>query len=267
MIGVAIDTTCCTVCFLDKQGNPLRPALLWMDVRSAAEADAVAATGDPALIVNSGGRGPVSAEWMIPKSLWVARHQPEIFGKAAVVCEYQDYLNFKLTGRFCASINNVSVRWHYSTTRGGYARSLAEKLGVGALMEKWPADVLRLGEPIGPLTAEAAEHLGLPKATLVSQGGADALIAMIGLGVVKPGKMAFITGSSHLHLGLSAKPLHGQGVWGTYADAVMPGLHVVEGGQTSTGSVIAWIKRIIGTVSRMTISTPRRGRCRPARTA
>ena len=53
--------TCC------RQGHPLRPSLLWMDMRSAGCAEQVAGTGDAALGVNSAGEGPVSAEWMIPK--------------------------------------------------------------------------------------------------------------------------------------------------------------------------------------------------------
>jgi ribulose kinase len=55
--------------------------------------------------------------------------------------------------------------------------------------------------------------------------------------------MALITGSSHLHLGIAAMPVHRPGVWGTYMDAVYPGKAIIEGGQTSTGSVIAWFKR------------------------
>jgi ribulose kinase len=39
---------------------------------------------------------------------------------------------------------------------------------------------------------------------------------------VRPGALAFITGSSHLHLGLSDVPFHGKGIWGTYQDAVIP---------------------------------------------
>lgn len=34
------------------------------------------------------------------------------------VCEYQDYMNYHLTGRMVASISNVSVRWHYNSSRG-----------------------------------------------------------------------------------------------------------------------------------------------------
>ena len=246
IIGLAADTTCCSVVALDVNGNALRTALIWMDVRSAKETELVLSTGDAALKVNSNGAGPVSAEWMIPKALWIARNEPEIFKKAATICEYQDYINYHLTGRMVASINNAAVRWHYRVSDGGYATSLVEKLGIPSLADKWPKDIVRLGETIGGLTAKAAEHLGLKVGIPVAQGGADAFIAMIGMGVVKPGALAFITGSSHLHLGLSAKPFHGKGIWGTYEDGVMPGLHTVEGGQTSTGSVINWFKNMLG---------------------
>jgi ribulose kinase len=93
------------------------------------------------------------------------------------------------------------------------------------------------------LTRAAAEHLGLAPGIPVVQGGADAFIGVIGLGVTEPGEMALITGSSHLHLGIASDEIHGPGIWGTYMDAVYPDKPVIEGGQTSTGSVIAWFKR------------------------
>ena len=34
-------------------------------------------------------------------------------------------------------------------------------------------------------------------------------------------------------------------MWGAYPDAVLPGLGVVEGGQTSTGSAVAWFRRLV----------------------
>jgi hypothetical protein len=119
-------------------------------------------------------------------------------------------------------------------------------LGLSELLDKWPGEVLPLGALVGGLTAEAAAHLGLAPGTPVAQGGADAFIGMIGLGVTRPGQLAMLTGSSHLHLGVSAAPIHGPGVFGSYADAVLPGVHIVEGGQTSTGSAVAWLRRLTG---------------------
>lgn len=244
--AMTVDTTCCSVVPLDDSGNPVRPALIWMDVRSAEQAEQMVATEDDALRINSNGSGPVSAEWMIPKALWIKQNEPENFDRAVTICEYQDYINLHLTGRLGASINNVSTRWHCDYSREGVPKSLLEKLDLGELAEKWPQDVFRLGELVGGLTPRAAEHLSLNTDLPVVQGGADAQIGMIGLGVVKPGNLALITGSSHLHLGLSEKPFHGTGIWGTYADALLPGLHTVEGGQTSTGSVINWLKNLFG---------------------
>ncbi|GAB4814271.1 hypothetical protein N2152v2_001317 [Parachlorella kessleri] len=244
--AVCIDTTCCTVVALDEAGHALRPALLWMDMRSAQQAARVAAGGDPALAVNGGGRGPVSAEWMVPKALWLKENEPDVFDRATHICEYQDYMNFHLTGRMVASMTNVSVRWHYSADRGGWPASLLGTLGLQALLAKWPQQVLPLGEVVGGLTAAAAAHLGLKEGTPVAQGGADAFVGMVGLGVLQAGQLALLTGSSHLHLGMTDRTFHGHGIWGTYSDAVLPGLNIVEGGQTSTGSVVAWYRRLLG---------------------
>lgn len=239
-------TTCCTVVALDAQGRALRPALLWMDVRANAEADAVLATGDAALAINGAGQGPVSAEWMIPKALWLKRHEPDTFAAAHTICEYQDFLTLRLTGERCASLNNAGLRWHYSARNGGWARGILAGLGLEELEAKWPARVVPPGEVVGTLTPQAAAALGLSPSVKLVQGGADAVIGMVGLGVAKPGQLALITGSSHLQFGVTEAPLHAPGVWGAYGDILYPGRWIVEGGQTSTGSIINWLRRLTG---------------------
>lgn len=123
--------------------------------------------------------------------------------------------------------------------------SLLSRLGLSDLSSRWPQEVVPPGGPAGHLTPQAAAHLGLRAGTLVAQGGADAFIGMLGLGVVKAGQMALLTGSSHLQLGIAAGPMQGKGFFGTYKDVLLPGLHVIEGGQTSTGSVLAWFRRTL----------------------
>lgn len=241
--ALACDTTSCTVVALDVAGTPVRPCLLWMDVRGHRQAADVLATGDPALRINGGGAGPVSPEWMLPKALWIKQHQPDVWARAAKVGEYQDFLTLRMTGRWVASLNNMTMRWHYQTRHGGWPDALLAQIDLSDLRDRWPAEFAAPGEVIGPLTREAAVHLGLPQTCQVVQGGADAFIGMIGLGVTQPGDLALITGSSHLQLGVAMRETHAGGVWGTYADCVYPRRHIIEGGQTSTGSVIAWYKR------------------------
>ena len=56
--------------------------------------------------------------------------------------------------------------------------------------------------------------------------------------VVSPGKMAYITGSSHVLAGQVDHEISGEGFFGGYTDAIMPGQYTVEGWQVSTGSVM-----------------------------
>jgi ribulose kinase len=244
--AVCTATTSCSVVALDTDGNALRPALIWMDVRASEEADLVLATGDEALMLNGAGRGPVSAEWMIPKALWLFRNERELFDRAHRICEYQDFLTYHLTGEWAASLDNAGLRWHYRSRQRGWPKGLVQALGMGAILDKWPPRVVAPGEVVGMLTAKAAEALGLPQSTKVVQGGADALIGMVGLGVHRPGQLALITGSSHLQFGVTEAPMNAPGVWGAYADIVYPGLWIVEGGQTSTGSIVNWLSRLTG---------------------
>jgi ribulokinase len=245
--ALALDTTSATVVVADAAGNPVRPAILWMDVRADAEAAAVLHTHDDALRVNGAGTGPVSPEWMIPKALWVKHHERALYDRCTTICEYQDYMVRRLTGRNVGSLSNVAIRWHYRTRSGGWPRTLLAALDLEDLLAKWPTEIVAPGETIGPLTASAAQHLGLTTATRVVQGGIDAFVGMIGLGVAHAGQLALITGSSHLQLAITDHPVAAPGLWGSYADAIYPGRHIVEGGQTSSGSMIAWLLRFIGT--------------------
>ena len=69
---------------------------------------------------------------------------------------------------------------------------------------------------------------------------------MLGLGVVQPGQLGLITGSSHLHLCLSKNSANAPGVWGAYKCAPLPDLNMAEGGQSSTGSTLRWLRGLLG---------------------
>jgi ribulokinase len=240
IIGICGDFTSCTVVLLDEQFQPVRPAIIWMDVRASEQARRIAASGYPALKYN--GYGNVSAEWMPCKALWVKEHEPENWARARYVGEYNDWFVQRLTGEWVGSILTVSVRWYYDRAAGGFPADFYEGIGLGDVLDKFPGRILNLGEVVAPLRPDIAAELGLPAGIPVAQGGTDAMIAQLGLDVLAPGKVAFILGSSHLVLGQSATQFHGKGVFGTYTDALIPGVHLVEGGQISTGSVVRWFR-------------------------
>ena len=240
IVGMGVDTTCCTVLFADEEMNILRPAIMWMDMRASKQAKKITATGHPMLKYN--GYGNVSAESMPAKALWVKENEPEIYARAKYVFECNDWLMYKLTGRLVTSINITAPRWYYDRPNGGWPVSFYESFGLGDVLEKFPKEVLDLGTLVGGLLPEAAKEMGLVADIPVGEGGADAYVGMIGLNVVGPESVALITGSSHLLLGLTEQEMHATGMWGSYQDAVIPGLGLVEAGQTSTGSIVNWFK-------------------------
>ena len=238
--GISVDTTGSTVLAVDKRNRHLRPAIMWMDVRASEQAQRIGGTGDPALKYN--GFGAVSAEWGLPKAIWLKECEPEVYRAANRICDCGDWLIHRLTGEWAASINIVSTKYYYDREAGGWPESLYEALGADDLLDKLPQNVLELGAVAGGLRKEAAEQLGLVPDIPVAQGAIDGFSGALGLGVVEPGKMALITGSSHSMIGQAAHPVHGQGFFGTYADAMVPGQYTIEAGQASTGSVVAWFK-------------------------
>jgi FGGY-family pentulose kinase len=240
--GISYDATTCTVVALDGQGRHLRPAIMWMDVRASDQARRIAQSSNPARKYNAGGTGPVSAEWYPSKALWLKESEPDIYRQADKLVECTDWLTYRLTGRWTVNINTAAMRAYHDRETGGWPTGFYEEIGLGDVFDKLPAEVLDMGVAVEGLSGQAADELGLRPGTPVAQGGADAFVGQIGLNVVSPGKMALITGSSHVLSGQSDHPVHGEGFFGAYTDAIVPGQYTVEGGQVSTGSVMKWFK-------------------------
>ena len=238
--GISLDATSATVVPMDAAGQHLRPALLWMDVRASAQAAALARTMDPALKYS--GMGAVSAEWGTPKAMWIRDNEPDVWNQADIVSDCTDWLVHKLTGEWTMSVNHAAGKYFYDR---GWPESLYQQAGASDLLEKFPKRILPVGEVVAGLSKAAADELGLKEGTPVAEGIIDAYAGQVGLGVVSPGKLALITGSSHVMLAQSPTPVHAQGLWGSYTDAVIEGEYTLEAGQVSTGSVVQWFKNTL----------------------
>ena len=211
IVGIGLDCTACTVLACDLDGNPLRPALLWMDQRSHIEADDISATADPVLRYVS---GRVSPEWMLPKALWLLRNEPATFHAATRIVECTDWMMHRLTGEWTLSLNHVAVKWNYARPDGGWPLKLLAQVGLADLPSKWPERIVPLGLGEGRLCRTAAAALGLNEGTPVAQGGIDAYLGMLGLGATRDGDVAAIVGSSTCHLAQSHDGVFGSGAAG-----------------------------------------------------
>jgi ribulose kinase len=238
--GVCVATTASTVVVCTREGTPLGPALLWMDCRAAKEADRTARSHHPVMAYSGGGD---AAEWLVPKAMWLATHQPEIYAASAVICECLDYVNFLLTGRWVASRMNAACKWNYDSAAGRFVDEIYAEFGVPDLTSKLPNAVYPVGAPIERLSAAAAEHLGLRNRPILAQGGIDAHIGMVGADTMAPGELLLIGGTSAVQLFQLASESPVDGFWGPYPHALVDNHWLVEAGQVSAGSVLSWVSR------------------------
>jgi FGGY-family pentulose kinase len=238
--GISVDATSATVMAVDSEGRHLRPAIMWMDVRASEQARRIQETGHPALKYS--GFGAVSAEWGLPKAMWLKENEPETYRRADHVCDCAEWLMYRLTGEWAGSLDIASSKYFHDADDGGFPAALLEAVGIDDFLDRYPQNLVELGTVLGGLERGAAGELGLKPGIPVACGGVDAHAGALGLGVVEPGRLALITGSSHVMIGQSAAPIHGRGIWGAYTGAMIRGQYTVEAGQSSTGSVVAWFK-------------------------
>ncbi|MFF3227552.1 xylulokinase [Nocardia suismassiliense] len=135
---------------LDAEGRPVRDALLWNDIRSAAAADElILELGGAQAWADAVGSVPVAA-FTVAKLRWLADHEPELADRTARIMLPHDYL----TWRFC----------------------------------EYRKDLLALGfrgrTPELPRVLEPAEAAGrTPAGVLVAAGTGDNAGAALGLGI------------------------------------------------------------------------------------
>ena len=232
--AISYGCTSCTAVFLDEEGKSVRPALMWMDHRSVDEAKTIFENGNPVLVYAGGN---VSSEWMLPKLMWLKKHEPETLEKSAHILEQIDFFTYKLTGKFTAGYNHLVAKWNYAIPAGGWPEGFLEIFGLEKLRNKFPEKICFMGEPIGTISPEVATLTGLPADTLVVQGGMDSTTGMIGLGAYEVGEIGMSHGTSTVLQcqfdrfvpGLRGRP-----------DALTKGLYLIGGGETSTGAVAQW---------------------------
>jgi sugar (pentulose or hexulose) kinase len=236
-LACSIASTAVSAVTIGEEGNPTGPALLWMDTRAQAEADEISATNHPSLWY-TGGR--VSPEWMLPKALWIRRHQPERYEQARWLLELHDWILFKFTGKWALASATASAEWGYDPVARAWPADLLEHIGLVDITSRWPTDLLAPGQLVGGVTAGAAEVTGLPSGLPVIQGLMDSFAAALACDVFQPGRVALSLGSSSAYLAITTRPRSDPRLLGPIRDGLGPGTFLVQGGQTSAASLVRW---------------------------
>jgi xylulokinase len=233
--AISLTGQCPSVVLVDARGRAVGPGLTYRDNRATAEAEEIRARfGDSAIHARTGHRP--AAFHIAPKLLWLRRHDPDAWKSASLALQPRDWVLFGLTGETVTDGTHAAATLVYNLRDRRWDDELL------ATLELSPTLFPRIGRPadvVGTLRPSIAARLGLPAATPVVLGGADSQACAFGAGVVGPGPVSEMAGSSTCLNAVVAAPLDVLEV--THYPYVIGDDFTTETGINTTGSTVAWV--------------------------
>ena len=179
---------------VDRNGEPVRAALLYSDARAAAAAQAaeqtLGGTGEIFRIT----RNPFNACSVLPKMLHLSLHEPAAWSHAVrVLFGAKDFIVLRLTGRAVVDPTTAATTGLYDLHGQCWAAGWLERLGLDAALLP---TLLDAGGRAGNVSAEAAAATGLTAGTVVLCGMGDAAATTLGAGIVDTSQCYAYLGTS-----------------------------------------------------------------------
>ncbi|TBY21585.1 xylulokinase [Rhizobium leguminosarum] len=174
---------------VDASDKVLRPCILWNDTRSYVEAAALDA--DPLFRALTG--NIVFPGFTAPKLAWVAKHEPDVFGKIAKVLLPKDYLRLWLTGEYISEMSDSAGTSWLDTGKRAWS---SELLAATKLSEEQMPALVEGTEQAGKLRSELAAQWGISGDVVVAGGAGDNAASACGMGTVSDGAAFVSLGTS-----------------------------------------------------------------------
>jgi len=192
IVGIGVSSQGETIIPVDGNGNPLNPAIIWLDNRAQAEARlledklgkvAYQHTGIPA----------INPTWPACKIAWLKNNLPEIYEASKKFLLVQDFIVYQLTGKFVTEGSISCTTLYYDIVKNIWWQEALDAIGLSAT--KLP-DILMPGAVAGTLRKSAAEAIGLPAGIPVVMGGMDQSAGAVGAGNIFPAIISETTGGA-----------------------------------------------------------------------
>lgn len=173
-------------------GKVLYPAIIWADRRAEEESLYLSNSfGVERYYQTTGMRN--SPNYTLPKIMWLKKHFPEVYNKTYKFISPKDYINYRLTGRFCTDPESAAYMHCLDWRTKQWSGSLLE---IAEIDEEKMPEIMPSSTIIGFVSQSAAKEsmlrAGLPVVMGIGDGGATTL----GTAVLEPGEAYTSLGTS-----------------------------------------------------------------------
>ena len=179
-----------TVC-LDQAGRCLRPAMLWLDQRSATQVAILREQIGTAQLAEWIGN-PIMPGFMLASLVWLKECEPATWDQLAHVLLPKDYVRYRFTGEWGTDYSDASSTALLNVRQRAWCSELLHAAGI-------PADILpplrEATDPIGQLTSRMAEVMHIRSGLPVVCGAGDQEAQAIGNGLIRSGLVACTIGT------------------------------------------------------------------------
>ena len=183
--GLVITTQRGTTLALDAKGQPLRPAMIWLDQRRTEHAPRLAWWWETAFRA-IGMRDTVRHFQKEAEANWIAQHQPDLWARTAKYLLLSGYLNYRFTGRFVDSVAAQVGYVPFDYKKGQWAPPHDWKWQALPITPAMLPELVAAGTVIGQVSEQAAQETGIPAGLRVLAGAADKACEVLGAGCLTP---------------------------------------------------------------------------------
>ena len=227
-----------TLAAVDAEGKPVRPAMVWNDARCTQEKEAFLKEVGPADYMYETTGWRLGTALLACEIRWMKDHEPENFEKTALFLSVPDYVSMKMTGIPAVDLSDAGINQLIDIRKGAYDEKLLAFAGVTE--EKLPK-LVRSGEVIGNLTAEAAEELGLSTDCVLVAGAHDQYAVALGAGACSAGDILIGSGTCWVVTAIGDEADFESGL--AQSVAAVPGKWGSLWSLSSGGVCLEWLRR------------------------
>jgi len=192
IVALGLDAQVDGVVAVDRKGQPVYPAMIWMDRRAVEQCNQAREKISRESVLEITGLN-LDPTHVAPKIRWLADHKTDLFEKVASVLLPASYVAYALTGEFGVDYSNASSTMLMDVRTRAWSQQMCDvfEIPMSLLPPIFPSTKV-----LGTLHSEAAERLGLSTSTKVILGSGDEHAACLGAGVTRPGLVCDIAGTA-----------------------------------------------------------------------